>query len=331
MLTKTQHSEIMRIYDSYQLESQHDLDERISEVYSKDSEFESIDEQIVEASVEYAKKRIRGSRENLPPLSETIGKFSDRKLNLLKNLGYPEDYLKPRYRCPICQDTGYVGINKCSCFNKLATDMLYSHSNIKNMSADENFNTFRFDFYDDTDIDPVTGKTALANAKDAYEKARIFVDSFDKSFNNIFLYGDTGVGKTFLTNCIATEIIAMGKSTIYYTSFELFDMLAKTRFGGDSEDNNVYDAILSCDLLIIDDLGTELPNSLTASQLFLIVNERILREKATIISTNLAVPAFSEIYSTRTFSRISSEYTFLKLTGADIRVKIGNKSQLSRR
>ena len=138
---------------------------------------------------------------------------------------------------------------------------------------------------------------------------------------NIFFYGNTGVGKTFLSNCIAKELLDAGYSVIYFTAFQLFDILSKGVFEKDADAIAAHQNIFDCDLLIIDDLGTELSNSFTTSQLFLCVNERILRQKSTIISTNLNLEQIAEIYSERTLSRISSNYSFIKLFGDDIRIK----------
>ena len=149
-----------------------------------------------------------------------------------------------------------------------------------------------------------------------------FVDTFSAEFRNILLYGDTGVGKTFLSHCIAKELIDTSFSVVYFTAASLFDLFAQNTFGSwDSHDMDAQEHIYDCDLLIIDDLGTELPNSFTVSQLFICLNERILRRKPTIISTNLALDDIQSIYSERTFSRISSNYTILRLTGDDIRIQ----------
>ena len=134
-------------------------------------------------------------------------------------------------------------------------------------------------------------------------------------------YGNTGVGKTFLSNCVAKDLLDSGHSVIYFTAFQLFDILSKGVFEKDSDAIAAHQNIFDCDLLIIDDLGTELSNSFTTSQLFLCVNERILRHRSTIISTNLNLAQVADIYSERTLSRISDSYTIIKLFGDDIRIK----------
>ncbi len=161
----------------------------------------------------------------------------------------------------------------------------------------------------------------VATAKLAVTNCHDFIDNFENKPKNIFFYGNTGVGKTFLSNCIAKELLDAGYSVIYFTAFQLFDILSKGVFEKDADAIAAHQNIFDCDLLIIDDLGTELSNSFTTSQLFLCVNERILRQKSTIISTNLNLEQIAEIYSERTLSRISSNYSFIKLFGDDIRIK----------
>lgn len=135
------------------------------------------------------------------------------------------------------------------------------------------------------------------------------------------LYGDTGTGKTFLSNCIAKSLLDQCFSVIYFTAFELFDIFEKNVFDRASDVSEIHHQIFDCDLLIIDDLGTEFSNSFTTSQLFLCLNERLLAGKSTVISTNLSMKQIAEMYSERTFSRISSNYTLLKFFGDDIRIK----------
>ena len=147
-------------------------------------------------------------------------------------------------------------------------------------------------------------------------------DNFRTEFSNILLYGDTGVGKTFLSHCIAKELIESSYSVIYFSASMLFDLLAKETFSKKEDaEADTHTHIYDCDLLIIDDLGSELSNAFTTSQLFTVLNERILRENSTIISTNLALEDIKAIYSERIFSRISSSYTMLRLTGDDIRIQ----------
>jgi len=312
---------ILRSYEQKQVHSRDMLDKRRKTVYNNVPELKEIHDSISLLSVSQARKLLNGDEKALADLKQQIRILIQRKTELLESAGYPADYLEPVYECPDCQDTGYIGNKKCHCLQKAIIDLLYTQSNIKNILQRENFDTFSFAYHSDNHVDPVTGRSALANIRNAHYVAHDFVDTFGKDFRNLFLYGDTGVGKTFLTNCIAKELMDKAFSVIYLTAFEFFDTLAKSRFEKDEDAEMMNEHIFDCDLLIIDDLGTELTNSFTVSQLFLCINERILRRKSTIISTNLSLESLVDIYSERTFSRITSNYTMLKITGDDIRIK----------
>ena len=239
----------------------------------------------------------------------------------VKSNGYPEDYLKMHYTCPLCQDTGYVDNRKCICFRRAISEHLYTQSNIRELLKTASFDAFSLDYYPEDMVNEATGQTARQSAATALQRSKDFVQNFDHSFENLFIYGDTGVGKTFLTYCIAKELLDSMHSVIYYSAFDLFDAFARNTFSNSDTTEGENDYILNCDLLIIDDLGTELTNSFVASQFFLCINERILRKKSTVISTNLTLGSFMDTYSERVFSRVSSNYTMIKLIGKDIRIQ----------
>lgn len=320
-LTNAQYDEIMRGYEVRQTASRHRQEERLKELYEKAPELREIDREISSASVSCARQMLSGDEDALEKLHRRMADFQKRKSEKIASLGYPSDYLEPDYTCPDCQDTGYIGQERCHCFKQAAIDLVYTQSNLKTILEKENFSTFSFSYYSDEQINPATNLSALDTAKSAVLECRRFIAQFDEEFSNLFLYGDTGVGKTFLSNCVAKELLDSGHSVIYFTSFELFHIFEKNVFERDRDMKEPYQNIFDCDLLIIDDLGTEMSNSFTVSQLFLCLNERILRKKSTIISTNLGLNQLAEIYSERTFSRISSNYTMIKLFGDDIRIK----------
>ena len=320
-LNNSQYDTILRTYEQKQLHNRNILDKRQQNVYNKVPEVSLINKEISSLSVKQARKLLEGDENALSELREQVKLLSKQKEALMVQAGFPADYLEPIYDCPDCKDTGYVNNQKCHCFRKAAIELLYTQSNVKNILADENFDTFSFRYYSENHVDPKTGRSSLETMKKAHQAALEFVDTFSTEFRNLFLYGDTGVGKTFLSNCIAKELIDRSHSVIYFTAHELFDTLAKSKFGKDESADEMNEHILDCDLLIIDDLGTELANTFTVSQLFICINERILRRKSTIISTNLSLESLVNTYSERTFSRITSNYTMLKLTGDDIRIK----------
>ena len=321
-LSNSQYDEIMRDYDRQQLEDRRILDERRKSVYARVPRLQEIDAAVASSSVRKARLLLDGDPSAIASLKDELNALREERNRLLKENGYSPEYLHPVYRCPDCKDTGYINGQKCHCFKQAIINTVYAQSNIQTILERENFEHFSFDFYSDDDISTTTGLSALATARQAVESCHQFIDDFDNKPKNLFFYGDTGVGKTFLSNCIAKELLDKGYSVIYFTAFQLFDILSKGVFEKDADAIAAHQNIFDCDLLVIDDLGTELSNSFTTSQLFLCVNERLLRHKSTIISTNLNFNQIVDIYSERTFSRICGDYTMIKLfSQVDIRIQ----------
>ncbi len=321
-LSNSQYDQLMRTYEQRQLDNEHKLRECYDTAYRTIPELQETDRQISSLSLRQARLLLDGDSSALSQLKAELALLFEAKRNLLKSHGYPEDYLLQTYHCPDCKDTGYIGTNKCHCFKKAIVDLLYTQSNLQETLEKENFSTCCSGFYSCNHIDPRTGRSSREAFEIALKACHEFVDTFSDEFRNILLYGDTGVGKTFLSHCIAKELIESSHPVIYFSASQLFDYFAKNTFSKKEEqEEDALEYIYDCDLLIIDDLGTELSNTFTLSQLFVCLNERILRKKSTIISTNLALEDINAIYSERIFSRISSHYTMLRLTGDDIRIQ----------
>lgn len=320
-LTNAQYDEIMRGYDKRQLKNRRTSELRREEVFKKLPRLQEIDGAAASCSVRRAKLLLAGDLSALAALREELAALGREREQLLSSLGYPADYLDKLYTCPDCRDTGYIDGAKCHCFKQAAINAVYAQSNIQEILARENFDAFSYEYYSADDINPTTRLSALATAQNAVRDCRSFIDCFDQKPKNLLFYGDTGVGKTFLSNCVAKEILGQGRSVIYFTAFQLFDILSKGVFERDTDAIAAHQSIFDSDLLVIDDLGTELSNAFTVSQLFLCVNERILRRRSTIISTNLSIGQLTERYSERTFSRIMDNYSLIKLFTSDIRLQ----------
>lgn len=322
---------VLRMYDSRQLNNQRAYDLRKQEVYRCVPALESLDRQQVSESVRRIKESITSAHNK--PDSEAFNlsasDYATQRKKLLTEAGFPEDYLEMQYHCPLCKDTGYSNNQKCKCFKAAFINLLYGDSALRSALDTENFDTFSYDYYADDITDPLTGLTPYQNIQDAVTKAKSFIADFDspeKDCHNLLVCGNTGVGKTFLTNCIARELINAGYGVVYLSANELFTILEDYKFrrnnSPDSETiHERHTAIHECDLLIIDDLGTELVNNFAITQLFHLLNNRQLQRHSTIISTNLSMQHIKETYSERIFSRIASSYDYIRLFGEDIRLK----------
>lgn len=317
MISRTAFENILKEYDAKQLASVRELQERRERIDQKIPRVREIESEIAALSIEKAIRKIQGA--SFEEYYEKVNALKDEKASVLAQAGFSHEDLEPRYECLKCKDTGYVGNEMCSCFKNRITDALYDQSNIKDILKKENFDAFSFRYY--------TSGPSLESAEKALEAAKAFVRDFDKSSSNLFITGNTGVGKTFLTNCIAKDLIDRGYLVVYLSAIRLFDILSDATFGSEKSEqdkasaNYIKKIIYNSDLLVIDDLGTEMINSFTSTQLFNCVNERLLKNKHTIISTNFSLKQLQENYSERLVSRIVSRYTLIRLLGEDIRMK----------
>lgn len=313
----------MREYERRQVNRKYLLDNRKKEVLLKIPQFRALEDELISEAIKTARAAaLSPTTVNSQDIGEAVLLIESKKKSLLLQNGFPDDYLDEKYTCPYCHDTGYVSGKKCVCFNQAIVTMLYQQSNLKDILQRENFSTFNFDLYSNQEINGQP--SPRANMEALVHLSKDFINNFKKEFQNFLLYGNPGVGKTFLSNCIAKELLDQGFTVIYLTAYQLFEKLADITFNrkyNDIDNDEIYDYILNCDLFIIDDLGTELSNSFTTSQFFLCINERILKKKSTIISTNLSLKQLASDYSERSFSRLYGSYDFLRVYGDDIRLQ----------
>ncbi|MCI9438147.1 MAG: ATP-binding protein [Lachnospiraceae bacterium] len=321
-LDNSQYKAIIRGYEQTRDANRALLVSRTEKVYDTIPGFRELADSVSVRSVDSARRMLDGEENVMESLHRELARIASRQKEMLTQYGFPSDYLEPVYTCPDCQDTGYVtasddssGIfkKKCHCFRQQEIRILYAQSNIQDMISRENFSTLSYDYYQGDDLGRFEAAVSLC---------RKFIENFNNSCQNLFLYGTVGTGKSFLSGCIAKELLQEGHSVIYFSSSGLFETLARYSFDFKSKEAlaDFYEDFYSCDLLIIDDLGTEITNNFVTSQLFSCLNERYLRRKATLISTNISLAELRDRYSDRIFSRITSHFTLCKLTGPDIRI-----------
>lgn len=312
-LTNAQFESIIKGYEDTRDRNRHLMMSRRDQVYDTIPEYHSLDSQVSSLSIAHAKKMLFGDETSTASLKEQIADIVRQKQDLLKAHGLPADFLEPIYTCPDCKDTGYIDGAKCHCFKQQIIELLYNQSNIKVLLNQDNFSNLSYDYYEGEDL--TRFQNAVAACKD-------FIANFDNDYSNLFFHGTVGTGKSFLSGCVAKELLDSGHSVIYFSSIGLFDTMAQYAFDSKSKVSlyNIHEDLYNCDLVIIDDLGTELTNSFVISSLFSLLNERHLRRKSTIISTNLTLEDLRDSYSDRIFSRITSQFKLFKLSGSDIRI-----------
>lgn len=298
---------------------------RIEEVYRKIPTIKRIDEDIFKIGLEMS-KFIIGNPENykkdIEKAKEKIEKLKMEKAFILTESNIDQNYMEKSYSCNICKDTGYLDSGrKCNCLKQRLVSRAYKMSNIETNLLKDNFKNFDINLFKDEAFER-EAMTPRENMLDIIGISEGFIGNFEENNeDNLLFYGTTGLGKTFLCSCIAKALLDKGKIVVYQTAFTILEILERKRFGNKNRDRSSYeyDLLFDADLLIIDDLGTEVSNTFTNAEIFNIVNTRIIKGKKTIISTNLTPKEISEIYTDRVFSRILQKFIPLKFFGQDLR------------
>ena len=299
------------------------LQQREDEIYEKIPTIKKIDSDLRTLGFKLTKSVIGGA--DVEKSIEEIRKES-RNLEIIKREelaknGYPEDYLLIKYNCDVCRDEGFVDGVMCKCFERTLKEEAYKYSNLPLLMDSRTFDNFNLELYpdDESDLSPRKVMTAV------FEYCKDYADTYNDKSENLFLYGGTGLGKTFVSSCIAKSVLEKGYSVFYQPAYKIFPIFEELRFGDRDRDilRMQTDEIFKTDLLIIDDLGTELTTSYTAEVFFDLLNSRINDKKQTIINTNLSLAEIKKVYSERITSRIIGNFTQLKFLGEDIRVNFG--------
>lgn len=316
---------ILMEYDKKRERAKYEQRMRKAKVYKKVPRIKAIEEEIWKAGIAMSRAMIQNPenyKENLIKVKKEIEKLNMEKAYLLTENNIPLSHLDILYECESCEDKGYLEDgSQCNCLKQALIMRAYKMSNVENSLAKENFQTFNINVFPD---EPYEGESISPreNMKTISGICVDFINNFnERNDENLLFYGSTGLGKTFMSNCIAKSLLDMNKSVIYQTAFTILDIIEKRRFGkgADRFKDFEYDMLFDADLLIIDDLGTELSNAFTNAEIFNIVNTRLINGTKTIISTNLTPKEISEIYTDRVFSRILEKFIPLKFYGPDLR------------
>ncbi|MCR5623654.1 MAG: ATP-binding protein [Lachnospiraceae bacterium] len=324
-LDNVQFDKIMQQYEQIRMNNRKKYIENQKKLHEEHPDIKEIDDKIVECSIAAGVNALKKENSKLPPdyYMNRVNDLDHQRKVLMEKYGISEEVYNIPCNCKKCGDTGYIGRQPCSCLTRRIIDSLYENSNLGHILEKENFDTFNFDYYDGVTIDDVrTPLTPKENIIKVVNLSKQFISEFGKKdpyISNIIFYGECGVGKTFLTHCIAKELIEKEYSVLYMSAIQFFNVIEGKRFRNEADATQLYKIMQKCDLLIIDDLGTEISNSFTDSELYNIVNIRGIEEKSTIISTNLKLEEIRQRYSERIFSRFIGYYTFMCIIGKDIR------------
>lgn len=325
-----------KIKREYDLKRQREIDfanMRKEKIYNENPKLSELEDKLNTLAIQSAKMILTSDeitrqieQENLNIKLSNIQKKID---NEFKKIGIDKNSLKPNFECKICNDTGIVkdknSKSYCKCFMQRVINEVYSQSNIDKLS-EENFETFDICYYSKKSDKQKYGieKSPLENIEHIKKIALEFCNNIDlKEQKNLLFTGSTGLGKTFISNCIANEIIKKGKTVVYQTAPILMDKVLEYKFSYDKTgiQKEQYNKIFDVDLLIIDDLGTETMNNNKFTELFNIINTRLINSKKMIISTNLTLNELYKEYDERVISRLIGNFTICKFVGEDIRLK----------
>lgn len=318
-MIKGYQSSIIKVYENIRASEEKSLKLRREEIELKIPEVIKIENEIARLCLKLSLNILNNSENKDRYLNELKEKVTDlriRKSELLVSNNYPIDYLELHYRCSQCKDTGFISNSKCICYKQKLVELYYENSDLKEILKKNNFENFNIELYSSrkTGNEPISPRK---NIEDIASKSWNFIENFSSSNENLLFLGNPGTGKTFLSNCVAKELLDRGYLVIYRTAETLIHDLKHIRFNNDYV---LEDLLLNCDLLIIDDLGSEQITDFSKTELFNLLNRRLLKKNKMLISTNYDLEDLLKIYSERISSRLLGEFTLCNFFGEDIRI-----------
>ena len=325
-MIKGYQTELMDMYEKIRTDENRKLMKRREEIKNKYPEILELDTTIQKLCLNLSMAALRGitDQNELNNIKEEITDLRAKKYEMLVSHGYNPDYLNLHYNCPKCKDTGCIGIDKCSCFKSKLIKLYYKDSDLEEAVKTNNFKNFNINLYSNHKLNDER-YTPRKNIEDILEYITgEYLPNFKNSNTNLLFYGNSGTGKTFLSWCIAKELLDKGFLVVYKTSDDLLRALKDIKFNNDTDLENL---LINCDLLIIDDLGSEQITDFSSTELFTLINKKILKNKKMLISTNLSLPLISKRYSERISSRIIGEFKLFKFFTEDIRIQLNLKRQ----
>lgn len=305
-----------------------EADKRKEELYAKNPRLSEIDAELSQVWVETAKAILSENGDTkavINSLKEKSLALQHEYNKILNDMGFDSDYLDVHYSCEKCKDTGKYEVNSktvlCECYKKLLSDCVCEQLNSISPLTLSTFDTFNLSFYDD--VTDTNGKNPYQTMVKIFDFCENYANNFTINSKSILMKGNTGLGKTHLSLAIANKVIEKGYSVVYVSAPDILSKLEREHFSGDySDENDTFRSLIGCDLLIIDDLGTEFSTQFTKAAIYNIFNSRVLQNKPIIMNTNLSVNELVEMYSSRFYSRVIGSCFRLDFIGRDIRTKL---------
>ncbi|MBR6917245.1 MAG: ATP-binding protein [Clostridia bacterium] len=318
-MIKSKTSEVIERFANKRKAAEDAANARCLEIHAAIPETVEIDRELSSTSLSVLTAITSGEHvdEKIAQLKARNLEIRKKRASLLAAAGYPEDYTDVRFECPVCSDTGFVGTKVCECLRREVAVAALEDSGIGKLAKTQSFDTFDLKYY---------SGDALKFAKINFDTLKDFADNFSPDLpRNYLMIGDTGLGKTHLSTSLAKAVIDKGYRVVYDTIDGILSDFEAERFKRTVTEDEIKSRYYDCDLLIIDDLGCEVPNQFTISCLYNLINTRINGEKSTVINTNLSYDELRELYADRITSRLFGEFMPLLFKGQDIRRQKLNK------
>lgn len=297
----------------------YDAEYRREKIYKEIPRVEEIERQLTHTGLAAAKAVISGSdaKTELIKLRDENLKLQGELKILLNRKGYRIEDLEEQYKCSVCKDKGYIDGKRCSCMKVLLRDIAFKELNALSPLSLSSFESFNLEYY--SDMPDSNGNVPRTRLEKIYNYCKNYAENFSGINKSILMEGGTGLGKTHLSLAIARRVIEKGYGVIYCSVPNILAVLEKEHFSRDASRTTLRH-LEECDLLILDDLGTEFSTHFTTTSIYNLINTRMAREKATIINTNLPLAELKKIYSDRLVSRIIGEHIYVTFIGEDVRI-----------
>jgi DNA replication protein DnaC len=318
-------SKLLDVYSNIRDYEAKDLQKRKKEIRNLYPAILDIDNEIQKLSLKLSLVILKSENPDydLKEYKNQIMDLKAKKYEMLVSKGYDPEFLNLHYRCNRCQDTGYIGREKCSCFKDKLVSLYYENSLLQDILKTKNFDSFNINLFSPhkTGTEKYSPRRNIENTLEYV--LNDYIPNFNSINSNILFFGTPGSGKSFLSYCIAKALLDAGYLVIYKTADELINDLRDVRFNHNSK---LEEILLDCDLLIIDDLGAEQKSEFSITELFNLLNKKLLKNKKMLVSTNLVLPAISQIYSERIYSRLVGDFKLYKFYSEDLRITLNLKN-----
>ncbi|MBQ9098244.1 MAG: ATP-binding protein [Clostridia bacterium] len=312
---------IRAAYKTKYLKAYEEAERRTAELHTKSAEVAEIDRQLRSTGAEIAMAALGTGadyRSRLAAVEARNLELQKKRSELLQKMGYPADYTKPPYECELCRDSGFVDTKMCECMRRELVLAAFASSGLGELMRSQSFDSFSLEYYNGEDRMMMERNLELLKA---------YAEGFDAHADSLILCGATGLGKTHLSTAVARRVIERGFDVYYTGAIQMFSDFEFAKFGSGTGEHLADPArYVDCDLLILDDLGTEVTNQFTNSCLYMILDNRINLRRPTIINTNLTGKEIKARYTDRIASRILGTFKPLLFAGTDVRrQKLTNK------